>query len=122
VDPLVVANAHEVLVDLAANLAAEPLEDGRAFDLPLVEPLQVLAVELVLEALEGEGVVEDLDVGDAAAGVGSVAPCPLSSLPLWSSLARAGAATSPSASAPPPSTFAELPKKVRLEVRRWCAS
>jgi hypothetical protein len=57
-----VADAHEVLVDLAANLVAKPLEDGDAFDLPLAEPLEVLAVELVLETLQDRGVVEDVDV------------------------------------------------------------
>jgi len=48
---LVVAYAHEVLIDLAANLIAKPVEDGGAFDLALVEPLEVAPVELVLEAL-----------------------------------------------------------------------
>ena len=38
---LMVADAYEVLVDLAANLVAKPIEDGGAFDLSLAEPLEV---------------------------------------------------------------------------------
>src|SRR5829696_5268175 len=48
---LVVADAHEVLVDLAANLVAKSFENGGAFDLIFAEPLEVAPVELVLEAL-----------------------------------------------------------------------
>jgi hypothetical protein len=48
---LVVADFHEVVVDIAANLVAKPLEDGGAFDLLLAEPLEILAVELVLKTL-----------------------------------------------------------------------
>jgi hypothetical protein len=48
---LMVADTHEVLVDMAANLVAKPVEDGGTFDLLLVEPLEVAPVELVLEAL-----------------------------------------------------------------------
>jgi hypothetical protein len=48
---LVVADFHEVVVDLAANLVAKPLEDRGAFDLLLAEPLEILAVELVLKTL-----------------------------------------------------------------------
>jgi hypothetical protein len=46
-----VADAHEVLVDIAANLVAKPVEDGGAFDLLLAEPFQVAPVELVLQTL-----------------------------------------------------------------------
>src|SRR5918996_1511151 len=49
-------------------------------------------------------------------------PCFLSSSSSWLPLAKAGAAPNPSASAPPPSSFAEPLKKVRRELRRWCAS
>jgi hypothetical protein len=59
---LVVADAHEVLVDLVTNLVAKPFEDGGAFDLLLALLLEILAVELVLEALQDEGVVEDVHV------------------------------------------------------------
>ena len=48
---LVVADANEVLVDLAANLVAKPVEDVGTFELLLAEPLEVAPVELVLEAL-----------------------------------------------------------------------
>src|SRR5918995_6882966 len=48
---LVVAHATEVLVDLAANLVAKPVEDVSTFDLLLAEPLEVAPVELVLQAL-----------------------------------------------------------------------
>src|SRR5215203_2296253 len=37
-------------------------------------------------------------------------------------LAKAGAAPNPSASTPPPTSFAEPLKKVRRELRRWCGS
>jgi hypothetical protein len=45
------ADANEVLVDFAANLAAKSVEDGGAFDLALIVPIEVALVELVLEAL-----------------------------------------------------------------------
>jgi hypothetical protein len=46
-----VADAYEVLVDIAANLVAKPIEDGCSFDLTLAEPLEVAPVELVLQTL-----------------------------------------------------------------------
>ena len=57
-----VADAYEVLVDIAANLVAKPVENGGAFDLSLAEPLEVAPVELVFQTLQNEGVVEDVDV------------------------------------------------------------
>jgi hypothetical protein len=48
---LVIADTYEVLVDLAANLVAKPVEDVGTFDLVLAKPLEVAPVELVLEAL-----------------------------------------------------------------------
>jgi hypothetical protein len=57
-----VADAHEVLVDMAANLVAKPLEDRGAFDLALAVLLEMLAVELVLQAFQDQGVVEDVDI------------------------------------------------------------
>ena len=59
---LVVADAHEVLVGGAAQVAAQPVEDGGAFELPLGELPEPVAVEGVLQVLEGERVVEDVYV------------------------------------------------------------
>jgi hypothetical protein len=59
---LMVADAYEVLIYMAANLVAKPVEDSGAFDLALVVLFQMAPVELVLQTLQNEGVVEDVDV------------------------------------------------------------